>query len=49
MNRTACDNALLAACDELYGKVVRVAGAFALFAGVGASWYLLVAMRAGAV
>ncbi|WP_181565791.1 hypothetical protein [Paraburkholderia unamae] len=48
MNRIACDNALLASCDELYSKVIRVAGAFALFAGVGAGWYLIVALRAGA-
>lgn len=46
MNRAYCDNALLAACDALYGKVARIAGAFALFAGVGVAWYLIVALRA---
>ncbi|WP_322070950.1 hypothetical protein [Paraburkholderia bannensis] len=48
MNRVVADNALLLQCDALYSKVTRVAGAFALFAGVGLGWYLIVALRAGA-
>ncbi|WP_321867260.1 hypothetical protein [Paraburkholderia tropica] len=46
MNRAVADNALLLQCDALYSKVSRVAGAFALFAGVGLVWYLIVALRA---
>lgn len=49
MNRATADNTLLASCDELYSNVIRVAGAFALFVGVGAFWYLIVAIRAGAL
>lgn len=48
MNRVACDNALLAACDELYGRVTRVAAVALLGASVGVFWYVLVALRAGA-
>ncbi|WP_430228051.1 hypothetical protein [Paraburkholderia tropica] len=49
MRQNRCDNALLLQCDALYSKVSRVAGAFALFAGVGVTWYLIVALRAGAL
>lgn len=49
MNRVACDNALLAACDELYGRVMRVGAVALLGGGIGAFWYLLVALRAGSV
>ncbi|WP_167760116.1 hypothetical protein [Paraburkholderia pallida] len=48
MNRIACDNALLAACDDLYSRVKRVAAVALLGAGVGVFWYVLVALRAGA-
>jgi len=47
MNRAACDNALLAACDELHGKVMRGAAVALVGIGIGAFWYLLVAYRAG--
>ena len=48
MNRAACDNALLAACDELYGKLTRAAAVGLLGTAIGATWYLLVGLRAGA-
>ena len=49
MTRAPCDNALLAACDELHGKIVRGAGVVLLGMGVGAFWYVIVALRAGAL
>ncbi|WP_310630785.1 hypothetical protein [Paraburkholderia sp.] len=48
MNRMPCDNALLAACDEFYGRLTRAAGVALLGAGVGVFWYVLVGLRAGA-
>lgn len=48
MNRAACDNALLAACDAFYGKLARVAAVGLLGVGVGVFWYVLVGLRAGA-
>lgn len=42
------DNALLAACDELYGKLTRVAAVGLLGTAIGVTWYLLVGLRAGA-
>jgi hypothetical protein len=42
--RPAPDNALLSACDQLHRKTIL--GAFALFAAVGAFWYLCVLIRA---
>lgn len=48
MNRALCDNALLAACDELYGKLTRAAAVGLLGTAIGATWYLLVGLRAGA-
>lgn len=47
MNRAIADNALLAACEELHGKIGRAAGVALLGMAVGASWYLLLALRAG--
>ncbi|UUX38853.1 hypothetical protein NTJ56_08640 [Burkholderia contaminans] len=44
--RPAADNALLASCERVHGAVIRVA-AFALFALIGAGWYLVVGLRAG--
>ena len=48
MNRALCDNALLAACDELYGKLTCAAAVGLLGTAIGATWYLLVGLRAGA-
>ncbi|MCP3721760.1 hypothetical protein M3I53_01235 [Paraburkholderia sp. CNPSo 3272] len=48
MNRAACDNALLAACDELYGKLARAAAVGLLGVAVGVTWYVLVGLRVGA-
>lgn len=50
MNRTSCDNALLASCDRLYGRTARAcAVAFGYAAVIGTIWFLCVAWRAGAL
>jgi hypothetical protein len=46
MNRPANDNDLLAACESVH-SVLAIVAAFGLFAAVGVSWWLLVALRAG--
>ncbi len=48
MNRAACDNALLASCERTYDTILMALKAFALGAGIGAVWYVGVAIRAGA-
>ncbi|CAN7417626.1 hypothetical protein [Paraburkholderia hospita] len=48
MNRVHCDNALLAACDQTYSTIIVGLKAVALFVGIGAAWYVGVAIRAGA-
>lgn len=43
--RPVVDNDLLLACDKLHAGMAKFWG-FMTFAAVGASWYLLVALRA---
>jgi hypothetical protein len=48
MNRAACDNDLLASCDELRGRVLKACGIVAAYGvAVGCVWFLCVAWRAG--
>ncbi|WP_171915439.1 hypothetical protein [Paraburkholderia xenovorans] len=50
MSRAACDNALLAACDDLHGQFLKVlAMAFLTFIGIGCVWFLCLAVPAGAL
>jgi hypothetical protein len=46
VNRPATDNDLLAACERAH-RAIAIAAGFGLFVCVGASWWLLVALRAG--
>jgi hypothetical protein len=46
VNRPIADNDLLQACDRLHARMAKV-WAFLLFASLGATWYLIVGLRAG--
>ncbi|PVX86442.1 hypothetical protein [Paraburkholderia unamae] len=49
MNRAACDNALLIACDEFSCRLLMGCKVVAAGAVIGCAWWLLVALRAGAL
>ncbi|MEW9586271.1 hypothetical protein [Paraburkholderia sp. DGU8] len=50
MNRTACDNDLLAACYHVHGGLIKAFGMMLVCgAAVGCVWFLCVAYRAGAL
>jgi hypothetical protein len=48
MNRAACDNALLHACERTHGRMARACGmALAYGVAIGGVWFLCAAYRAG--
>jgi hypothetical protein len=47
MNRPIADNDLLAACDRTHARTAVLA--VLLFAGIGVTWFLCVAIPAGAL
>ncbi|WP_018435319.1 hypothetical protein [Paraburkholderia atlantica] len=48
MNRVHYDNSLLAACDNVHGKLAKAFGMMLAYgAAIGCVWYLCVAYRAG--
>ncbi|MDR8398250.1 hypothetical protein NE850_18065 [Paraburkholderia sp. USG1] len=47
MNRAACDNDLLAACDRVHARTALIA--VLTFVGIGCGWFLCVAIPAGAL
>jgi hypothetical protein len=48
MNRAACDNDLLASCDELHGRLLKALCMVAAYGGaIGCVWFLCVSFRSG--